>query len=139
MIRQISEIVKHQTPVTLPEDATVQRACQCMRDRSVGAVLVTNAGQLVGIFTGRDAISRVLAPDRDAAKTTLAEVMTKNPCILPPGRSVVEALRLMQDGAFRHVPVLDDGRILGVISKGDARSPEYERVEAETVLWENMS
>jgi CBS domain-containing protein len=78
--RRMSEIVSDQNPLMLPPNAMVQQACQHMRDRRVGAVLVTvDDRRLVGIFTGRDAVCRVLAPARDPASTTLAEVMTPKP------------------------------------------------------------
>jgi CBS domain-containing protein len=67
-----------------------------MRDRRVGAVLVTDGDRrLVGIFTGRDAVHRVLAEGRNAVRTTLADVMTLNPDTMPPGKVAIKALRLM--------------------------------------------
>ncbi len=69
-MRKISEIVRNQDPLTLPPDATVSDACRWMRDRRVGAVLVTaDDGRLVGIFTGRDAVHRVLAEGKSAGDT----------------------------------------------------------------------
>lgn len=135
-MRQIAEMVRHQNPVTLPPDATVQHACKCMHDNRVGSILVAKDLQLVGIFTGRDAVGRVVAEGRDPVKTVLADVMTKNPDTLPPGRTAIEALRMMQDGGYRHIPVVEDGRPLGVVSKGDFRGLEQDRLEEETVLWE---
>jgi len=79
-MRKMSDIVRNQNPVVLPPTATVRAACQSMRERHIGAVLVTEGDrQLVGIFTGRDAVHRVLAEGKNAAKTTLAEVMTRRP------------------------------------------------------------
>ena len=75
-MRKMSDIVRNQDPLTLPPSATVREACRYMRDRRVGAVLVTESEhRLVGIFTGRDAVHRVLAEGKRAARTTLAEVM----------------------------------------------------------------
>ena len=106
-MRYMSEMVSHQNPLTLPPSATVLEACARMRDQRVGAVLVTEGERrLVGIFTGRDAVSRVLAEGKDAAKTQLGQVMTPNPDTMPPGRTAIEALRLMQDGGYRHLPVI---------------------------------
>jgi len=137
-MRQISEMVRHQDPLTLPATASVQHACECMRDRRVGAVLVTRSDRLVGIFTARDAVCRVLAAGLNPAKTKLAAVMTSDPRTLPAGQMAIEALRLMQDGGFRHVPVVDDGKIRGVVSKGDFRGLEQDRLEEESVLWERI-
>jgi len=81
-----------------------------MGNRGVGAVLVAEADrQLVGIFTGRDAVCRVLAQGKDPASTRLADVMTCNPDTMPPGRAAIEALRLMQDGCCRHLPIVHEG------------------------------
>ena len=137
-MRQMSEIVKNQNPLMLRPAATVKHACQLMRDRRVGAVLVTDADHhLLGIFTGRDAV-RVLAEGKNAAHTTLADVMTLKPATMPPGKSAIEALRLMQDGGFRHVPVVDNGKVVGVVSKGDFRGDEQGRLDEETGIWERI-
>ena len=138
-MRQMSEIVKDQNPLMLPPSATVKHACQCMRDRRVGAVLVTDSkGHLVGIFTGRDAVCRVLAEGRSAARTRLGQVMTSEPDTMPPGKSAIEALRLMQDGGYRHFPVVDNGKVVGIVSHGDFRGLEQARLDEETGLWERI-
>src|SRR5438045_3837385 len=119
-MRKMSDIVRNQDPVTLPPDATVREACQCMRDRRVGAVLVTDRDRrLLGIFTGRDAVHRVLAEGKSAARATLADVMTPNPDTIPPGKMAIDALRLMEDGRYRHVPIVDDGKAVGIVSRFD--------------------
>src|SRR5215469_18824014 len=98
-MRKMSDIVRNQDPLTLPPDATVREACRCMRDRRVGAVLVIeNDGRLAGIFTGRDGVHRILAEDKSASETKLAEVMTRDPDAMPPGKTAIEVLRLMEDG-----------------------------------------
>jgi CBS domain-containing protein len=139
-VRHIADMVHEKTPVTLPETATVQDACQKMRDRRVGAVLVTDERRrLVGIFTGRDAVGRMLACGRDGASTKLLEVMTRTPCTMPPTMTSLDALRLMQDGGFRHVPVVDkDGKIVSVISRGDFGGAEQERLDEENGLIERL-
>lgn len=137
-MRQMSEIVRNQKPLVLRPTATVKRACQCMRDRRVGAVLVTDADyHIIGIFTGRDAV-RMLAEDKGAGRTTLAEAMTPDPETMPPGKTAIEALRLMQSGGFRHVPVVENGRVVGVVSKGDFRGTEQDRLDEETGIWERL-
>ena len=138
-MRYMSEMVSHQNPLTLPPSASVQEACACMRDRRVGAVLVTEGERrLVGIFTGRDAVGRVMAEGRDAATTQLAQVMTPRPDTMPPGRTAIEALRLMQDGGYRHLPVVEHGKVVGVVSRGDFRGLEQARLDEETGLWERI-
>jgi CBS domain-containing protein len=137
--RQMSDIVKHQNPLSLPASTPVRHACACMRDRGVGAVLVTDdARQLIGIFTGRDAVCRMLAAGKDPAATTLGEVMTPNPDIMAPGKTAIEALRMMRDGGYRHVPVVDGDALVGVVSHGDFRGLEHARLDEETGLWERI-
>lgn len=137
--RHASDIISHQNPLLLPPTATVKQACQRMRDRKVGAVLITEGDRrLVGIFTGRDAVGRVLAEGKDAATTTLADVMTRKPDTVPPRRTAIEVLRAMQDGGYRHLPVVDGDKVVGVISRGDFRGLEQDRLDEETGLWERI-
>ncbi|HZS81417.1 MAG TPA: CBS domain-containing protein [Stellaceae bacterium] len=138
-MRQMCEIVRDQKPLTLPSGASVKHACQCMRERGVGAVLVTDREQkLIGIFTGRDAVRRVLAEGKDATHTRLRDVMTSCPQTLAPGCSAIEALRMMQDGRYRHVPIVEDDKIVGIVSSGDFRGLERDRLDEETGLWERI-
>ena len=138
-MRNMSEIVRHQNPVMAGPTTTIQHACERMRDRRVGAVLVVDdQRRLVGIFTGRDAVCRVLAAGLDPGKTRLADVMTTDPATMPSGTNAIEALRLMQDGGFRHIPVVDDGKVVGIVSKGDFRGVEQDRLDEETGIWERI-
>jgi CBS domain-containing protein len=139
MTRKLSDIILNQQPLTLPATATVKDAAARMRDQEAGSVLVTDAGgRLAGIFTGRDAVCRVLAAGLDPAATKLADVMTTRPDTLGPQQTAVDALRLMWDGGFRHLPLVKDGRILGVVSRGDFKGVEFNRHEEERDLWEHM-
>jgi len=138
-MRRVSDIVQHQNPLALPASATIQEACSRMRDRRVGAVLVVEPdGRLVGIFTGRDAVCRMLSETKNAATTTLADVMTPEPDTMPPGKTAIEALRMMWEGGYRHIPVVDDGKVIGVVSRGDFRGAEQDRLDEETGLWERI-
>jgi CBS domain-containing protein len=138
-VRQMSEIIRDQKPLVMSPRATVKHACQHMRERRVGAVLVTDRDdRLVGIFTGRDAVCRVLAEGKDPAETILADVMTSDPCTMPPTSSAIDALRVMQDGGFRHVPVVTGRKVVGIVSHGDFRGLETARLDEETGLWERL-
>ena len=138
MNREMAEIIRNQQPLTLPPTATVQEACAHMHERRIGAVLVTNSNdQLVGIFTGRDAV-RVLAEGKLPNATLLQHVMTEKPECLPPNHTAIHALRLMRDGGFRHVPVVEDGVVIGIVSRGDFRGLEQDRLDEETGIWERM-
>ncbi len=137
--RSMAEIIRNQTPVTMPATASVQAACKAMHKRRIGAVLVTDAkGKLTGIFTGRDAV-RFLAAGKDPAATTLRAVMTRKPHTMPPGRTAIEALRLMRDGGFRHVPVVEEEVVVGIVSRGDFRGLEHDRLDVETGYWERIA
>ena len=137
--RSIAFIVKDQHPVTLTREDTVQHACQSMWKRRVGAVLVTEGkGMLCGIFTGRDAV-RVLGEAKNPATTSLSEAMTPAPQTIAPESTAIDALRLMGDCGFRHLPVVKDGKVVGIVSRGDFKGMELDRLEDETALWERIA
>jgi CBS domain-containing protein len=133
----MEELVRHQDPLSMPPGATVAEACEAMHRRRVGAVLIVEEGRLVGIFTGRDAV-RCLALGLDSARTALGQVMTANPVCLGPGAQAMEALRLMNDGGFRHVPITKDGRPIGIVSRYDFRADEHRRMDDETGFFETL-
>lgn len=134
--RKLAYIVKDQNPLILSEDDPVQIACRKMVERRAGSVLLIDGAQrLSGIFTGRDAV-RVLAEGKDPAQTSLSEVMTKNPVTIGPDGRAIDALRAMSDGGFRHVPVVDNHMIWGIVSRGDFKGLEIEHFDHEEHLWE---
>ena len=136
--RDMAEVIRNQVPLAVRPDTTVQEACKRMYARKVGAALVTDdKGSLLGIFTGRDAV-RVLSRGRDPSATLIKQVMTKSPETLPPRSHAIVALRLMRDGGFRHLPVVEDGAVLGIVSRGDFRGLEHDRLDHETGLWERI-
>jgi CBS domain-containing protein len=109
----------------------VSEAVRLMKDNKVGAVLVLQDGRLVGIFTERDAVYRVMAPGREPTATTLGEVMTRDPKTVAPDETFGYALLLMHEHGFRHAPVVRDGRPVGVVSARLALDPELEEFTAE--------
>jgi CBS domain-containing protein len=124
--RKLAYIVKDQKPLVLAFNETVQHACRLMSERRAGSVLVVDAEiRLSGIFTGRDAV-RLLAKSNDAATTHLAQAMTSDPVTIAPESRAIDALKAMSDGGFRHVPVTENGSILGVVSRGDFKGMEFE-------------
>lgn len=136
--RKIAFIINEQNPLMMAANKTVQQACKSMWKRRVGAVLVTgDKRRLVGIFTGRDAV-RALAAGRNSAQTTLTDAMTPDPDTITPERTAIDALRAMSDGGYRHLPVVADGKILGIVSRGDFKGLELGRLEDETQLWERI-
>lgn len=138
-MRKMADILRNQGPLTLLPNATVGEACQCMRNRRVGAVLVIeDGGRLVGIFTGRDAVHRVLAEGKSPGDTKLADVMTRDPDAMSPDKTAIEVLRLMKDGRYRHLPIIDNGKVVGIVSRYDFSGLELDRLDEETGLWERI-
>jgi CBS domain-containing protein len=138
-MRTLSDVTFEQDPLVLQSVTPVDEACRRMSERRVGSVAVVDeSGRLVGIFTGRDAVGRVLARQRDPATTRLADVMTADPQTLSPEQTAIDALRLMWDGGFRHLPLVKQGKVVGVVSRGDFRGVEFGRHEEERELWEHM-
>jgi len=124
--RTIGDLIKGQELLTAPASTPVSEAARWMRGRRVGAILVVDHDRLVGIFTERDALFRVVAEKRDPSSTLLSEVMTANPTTIGPRDSYPAALQLMHEGRFRHVPVVDNGKPIGIVSSRDAMGTELE-------------
>lgn len=138
-MRKLSDLVFNQRPITMRPNETVVTACERLRDTRAGSILVTDAhGHLLGIFTGRDAVCRVVAAGRNPEQTRLSDVMTPQPETLTPGKTTIDALRLMWDGGFRHIPIVEHDRLHGVVSLGDFRAEERHRLEEEREFWEHM-
>jgi len=127
----VPDVIGQQQLVMLPSSATVWEAAICMSDRRVGAVLVTREGALEGIFTERDLLHRVVAPGRDPNGTRLVEVMTKNTDTIEADAYAIDALSRMSERGYRHLPVLDQGRLVGIVSRRDFLGDEIILVEEE--------
>jgi CBS domain-containing protein len=136
--RRMDEIIRNRRPVTMPAKASIRDACATMHREKIGAILVTDAkSRLAGIFTGRDLV-RVISAGKDPGAMTLRSAMTGKPHTMPKGRTAIEALRLMRDGGFRHIPIVDNGEIVGIVSRGDFRGLEHDRLDVETGYWESI-
>ena len=99
--------------------ATVLDAVRKMNEEHIGALLVCNGGDVLGIFTERDILCRVLDSHRDPATTTVAEVMTTDLVAVSPNTRVEEAMAVITERRCRHLPVLEDGDLVGLVSIGD--------------------
>lgn len=134
--RKLTDVIGKAKPFMLSPEKTVQEACRSMRRRRCGYVLVLDSGShLKGIFTGRDAV-RVIAEGKDAAHVRLSNAMTKDPVTISPTCHAIEALRMMNDGGWRHLPVVDNGKVLGVVTRGDFTGIEVDRLDEEEHLKE---
>ena len=130
--QRVSSILEPRKLVVAAPESSVAEAAVLMKGHQVGAVLVVEEGRLVGIFTERDAVYRVMAAGRDPFATRLAEVMTRDPKTVDPGETFGYALLLMHENGFRHAPVVEDGRPIGVVSARSALDPDLEEFAAET-------
>jgi CBS domain-containing protein len=129
--RLIRDVITARPAHVAPSSATVTQAARIMRKHQIGALMVVDHGLLVGIFTERDALFRVVAEEKDPATTKVATAMTRNPRTLSPDRPLGHALHLMYEGGFRHVPVVENGRPVGMVSARDALGPELAHFESE--------
>ena len=121
---------QHKVLMAAPR-SMVSEAAKLMAARNVGAVMVVEDDRLVGIFTERDVVFRVVARGLDAHATQLADVMTCAPKTVDPDASFGFALLIMQKSGFRHMPVVQDGRPVGIVSSRSAMDPELEDFVSE--------
>ena len=130
--RTLRQVVQGQTVVSAPADTTVRAAAITMARHKIGAILVVDdQGRLAGLFTERDALNRVVARGLDPNQTQLATVMTDKLQTAPPDKTLGYALHLMFEGGFRHVPVVEDGRPVGMVSARNALGLEILQFEKE--------
>jgi len=129
----IRTIIEDQEALIAPARMTVSEAARLMKQNKFGAVMVVEDGRLVGIFTERDALFRIVAEGRDPKIVQLASVMTRDPQTIHPDRPFADALHLMHASGFRHVPVVEDGRPIGMVSARDALGEELENFIYELV------
>ncbi len=138
---QVASLMQR-TVVSASPETTVIEAARQMAQSSVGAVLVCDADRLVGIFTERDVLYRVVARGLDPARTKLAQVMTRDPYVIEPRTPLGYALILMQEKGFRHLPVLEHGKPVGVVSARTAMDPDLEEFRSEQrrrEYWKNAA
>lgn len=114
--------------VSIRSGEPVVQALQLMRDHRVRAVLVIDDGALKGIITQGDCAIKVLLPGRDAKNTLVSEVMTADPMTVKPTDPLEACMGLMANRGFRHLPVLDRGRVVGVVSVGDVVKDNIRRM-----------
>ena len=112
-------------------ETLVNNAAKLMAKKGVGAVLVVEGERLIGIFTERDIAFRVVARGLDAQTTRLADVMTPAPETVDPDKPFGYALLRMQERGFRHLPVVKEGKIVGIVSARSAMDPALEEFASE--------
>ena len=126
LTERIGRLVDREKMVTASSQTTVYEAARLMLEQAIGAILVVDEGALVGIFTERDVVFRVVAQGRDAFRVLLGEVMTPRPLTADPEMTFGRAMLIMHERHFRHLPVVADGKPVGIVSARDALDPELE-------------
>lgn len=106
-------------PVCLAANATVRQAALAMRDKSIGDVIVEKDGKACGIVTDRDIAIRAIADGKDPAKTDLESICSMDIVCMTPDQSVEDAVRIMKEKSLRRLPIVENGRIVGIVSLGD--------------------
>lgn len=129
--QRVRSVMEKKKLLTAPPETTVSAAAKLMAKKNVGAIMVVQDEHLVGIFTERDALVRVMAQGRDAKATLLADVMTTGPQTVDPSKTFGAALLMMYENGFRHVPVVEEGKVIGIVSSRNALDPDLEEFVAE--------
>jgi CBS domain-containing protein len=115
----ISHLLKDQSIVSVETDQPVLEVARLMVERNIGAVPVLSHGQLVGIFSERDLMNRVVVPGKDPARTRVSEVMTEDPLTVKPDDNLETCMTLMRRHSFRHLLVCEGRELRGVVSLRD--------------------
>lgn len=127
----VPDLVNNQQLFLMGPDNSVAEAVAMMVERHIGAVMITQDGRLAGIFTERDVVTRIVHAGRDAATTPLSAVMTPQPETIAPDATAGEALELMVGRGCRHLPVVEQDRIVGMVSIRDLFGAVREQLEQD--------
>jgi CBS domain-containing protein len=127
----IRDVMERENSLALSPDTTVIAAAELMAERKLGAAMIVERERLVGIFTERDALFRVVARGLDTRTTKLAAVMTAEPRTVGPESTYGYALLMMQENGFRHAPVVENGKPIGIVTSRNAMDPDLEEFVAE--------
>ena len=136
--RTVRSIIEGQTVVKVSAQVSGAEAARLMQRHRIGALLVVHDERLHGIFTERDMVFKVVAQDLDPQSTAVGQVMTSDPRTIAPESPFAQALDLMHEGGFRHVPVVENGRPLGVVSARDALGNELTQFDNELEVRERL-
>jgi CBS domain-containing protein len=127
----IYDLVRNQETYRADVDQTVLELAQAMVDRNIGAVPVLRHGELVGVFSERDLMKRVVAAGRDPARTSVREVMTEDPLTVSPQEDLQTCMLLMRRHGFRHLPICDGKILKGMVSLRDLMLHDLDEKEHE--------
>jgi CBS domain-containing protein len=136
--RLIRDVIRNQKVVVVSSATTVLAGAQLLAQHRIGALPVVDGGKLVGIFTERDVVTRVVCRGRHPKTTAIGAVMTKNPVTATPKEKFGDALLRMHEGGFRHLPVVEDGRVVGIVSIRNSPMPDRLEFERERELHDRI-
>ncbi len=130
-MNKVSRILKDKGNAvwSIPPDASALDAVTLMAEKRIGAVLVVDGGKLVGIFSERDFAYKIGSHEKAPREIKIAEVMTRDPITINPDQSINDCMALMTDKHVRHLPVIDQGQLIGVISIGDVVKDVIEELQ----------
>ena len=129
---------KNDEVVTVERERPILEVVELLRQRDIGAVIVTEAsGAVTGILSERDIVRALAERGPDLASLRAADLMTTDVTHCEPRNDINEVMKLMTDGRFRHLPVLEEGRLVGVVSIGDAVRARIDELERETQALQN--
>ena len=129
--RPVKDVMRREKLLKAPPETPVGKVARLMESKSVGAVMVIADDQVVGICTERDIVFRVVATGLDPEATCLADVMTAEPQTIAPDKPFGYALLLMHERGFRHLPVVQNGKVVGMVSSRSALDPSLEEFVSE--------
>ncbi len=130
-MHRIRRVIERKHVVHAQPDASVLEVAVAMSEGRVGAIPILDGEELVGIFSERDLMTRVVVPGRDPGATRVGEVMTRDVVRAVPDESVEDCLDKMRRAGCRHLPVVVDGRVIAVLSMRDLLHDEIEEQESE--------
>lgn len=127
----VRSVMQRRKVLKAPPETLVSKAAKLMAAKNVGALMVVEGGRLVGIFTERDVVFRVVARGLDARTTAVSEVMSPAPHTVHPDKPFGYALLVMHENGFRHLPVVENGKPIGIVSARSAMDPDLEEFSFE--------
>ena len=116
IIRTVGEIIGQRSLAQIGPGETVREACSVLDRLDVGALAVLEGGELLGVLSERDVIRKCICASRPTSETQVRDIMTPHPVSIDVNDALPKALKLMTDGGFRHLPVVDNGRTVGLLS-----------------------
>ena len=137
--RLIKDILAQRSLISADKNMTVRTACRLMVENKIGAVLVLEDRRIVGIFTERDVLKKIMATSVDPDATALYQVMAREPQTIRADKPLGYALHMMAEGGFRHVPVVDGNDLpVGMVSARDALGQDIVEFERELKRLEEL-